>query len=72
MSPDLPADTDEAPPREIDLRAEFVESGVKEVLEELDRTLVGLQPVKTRIREIAALLLVDRARMRLGDRKSVV
>lgn len=66
MSPDLPADTDEAPPREIDLRAEFVESGVKEVLEELDRTLVGLQPVKTRIREIAALLLVDRARMRLG------
>ncbi len=66
MSPGLPADVDEAPPMEIDLRVEFVESGVKDVLEELDRTLVGLQPVKTRIREIAALLLVDRARMRLG------
>ena len=33
---------------------------------QLDRELVGLQPVKTRIREIAALLLVDRARRTLG------
>jgi probable Rubsico expression protein CbbX len=32
------------------------------VLEELDRELVGLQPVKTRIREIAALLAIDRLR----------
>ena len=29
------------------------------MLEELDRELVGLAPVKPRIREIAALLLVD-------------
>ena len=51
---------------EVDLHHDFEESGVKEVLDELDRTLVGLQPVKTRIRETAALLLVDRARMRMG------
>ena len=29
----------------------------------LDRELVGLAPVKTRIREIAALLLVEKLRM---------
>ncbi|MFL5591349.1 MAG: CbbX protein [Ktedonobacteraceae bacterium] len=38
------------------------ESQVMEVLEKLDRELVGLKSVKTRIREIAALLLVDRMR----------
>ena len=36
------------------------------MLEELDRELVGLAPVKKRIRETAALLLVERARKRLG------
>ena len=51
---------------EVDLREEYESSGVKEVLDELDRTLIGLEPVKTRIRETAALLLVDRARKQLG------
>ncbi|HUM12461.1 MAG TPA: hypothetical protein VLT82_16055 [Myxococcaceae bacterium] len=41
-------------------------SGLPAVLEQLDRELVGLQPVKTRIREIAALLLVDRVRADRG------
>ncbi len=50
----------------VDLQAEYRQSGVAEVLHELDRELVGLMPVKTRIREIAALLLVERARKRLG------
>jgi probable Rubsico expression protein CbbX len=36
------------------------------VLDSLDANLVGLLPVKTRIREIAALLLVDRVRSRFG------
>ncbi|HHQ42437.1 MAG TPA: CbbX protein [Chromatiales bacterium] len=49
----------------VDLEAEFRESNVQEVLDQLDRELVGLAPVKTRIREIAALLLVDRLRQRL-------
>jgi probable Rubsico expression protein CbbX len=50
----------------VDLRAAFEASGLGAVLEELDRTLVGLAPVKRRIREIAALLLVDRLRRDMG------
>jgi probable Rubsico expression protein CbbX len=49
----------------IDLEVEFQNSNVQEVLDKLDRELVGLKPVKTRIREIAALLLVDRVRKQL-------
>jgi probable Rubsico expression protein CbbX len=58
LSPDIPT--------AIDLREEFESSGVKDVLEELDRDLIGLAPVKKRIRETAALLLVERARRRMG------
>ncbi|MGB7903056.1 MAG: CbbX protein [Steroidobacteraceae bacterium] len=36
------------------------------VLDELDRELVGLAPVKARIRDIAALLVIDRLRMNQG------
>ena len=50
----------------IDLASSYAESGVAEVLEQLDRDLVGLSPVKTRIREIAALLLVEQARRSLN------
>lgn len=50
----------------IDLDAVYHDSGVGEVLDQLDRELVGLKPVKARIREIAALLLVDRLRGDLG------
>ena len=50
----------------VDLRREFEESGTAEVLRELDEELVGLAPVKKRIRETAALLLVDKARRELG------
>lgn len=46
----------------VDLEAELKSSNVQEVLDQLDRELIGLKPVKTRIREIAALLLVDRLR----------
>jgi probable Rubsico expression protein CbbX len=46
----------------VDLTAELEASNVQEVLDKLDRELIGLKPVKTRIREIAALLLVDRLR----------
>ncbi|MFE0759313.1 CbbX protein [Inquilinus sp. NPDC058860] len=56
-----------APPdTRIDLAREFAETRIDEVFEALDRELVGLVPVKTRIREIAALLLVERVRRRLG------
>src|SRR3989440_10023452 len=42
------------------------ESQVMEVLHQLDQELVGLKSVKTRIHEIAALLLVDKMRHSLG------
>jgi probable Rubsico expression protein CbbX len=41
-------------------------SHVGEVLDELDRDLVGLAPVKARIRDIAALLVIDRLRAQQG------
>merc|ERR1711966_213274 len=40
--------------------------GVKEILEKLDHDMVGLVPVKSRVREIAALLVVDKLRRNLG------
>jgi len=54
------------PDGELDLTTEFAKSGVDEVLKSLDTELVGLVPVKQRIREISALLLVDNARRRFG------
>ncbi|WP_320676504.1 CbbX protein [Prochlorococcus sp. MIT 1300] len=50
----------------IDLSLDYADSGVSAVLEELDAELVGLKPVKTRIKEIAALLLIDRARQHMN------
>jgi probable Rubsico expression protein CbbX len=55
-----------AVPATVDLAAEYQSSGVAEILDELDRELIGLEPVKERIRETAALLLVDRARRQMG------
>jgi len=53
-------------PTRINLAVEFAQSGVGPVLKQLDDELIGLAPVKQRIREIAALLLVDRVRQRFG------
>ena len=50
----------------MDLAEERQAVGVDEVLAELDRQLVGLVPVKTKVDEIASLLMVDRARRRFG------
>lgn len=50
----------------VDLAAARHDSGIDDVLGRLDAELVGLEPVKTRIAEIAALLLIDRMRARFG------
>jgi probable Rubsico expression protein CbbX len=50
----------------IDLRQTYDGAGIQVVLDQLDQELIGLQPVKARIREIAALLVVDKARATLG------
>jgi probable Rubsico expression protein CbbX len=52
-------------PDTVDLDAERQAAGIDAVLDQLDTELVGLVPVKTRIREIASLLLIDRLRRRL-------
>ena len=41
-------------------------AGIDDIIEQLNRQLVGLAPVKKRVEEIAALLLVDQARQRYG------
>jgi len=50
----------------VDLGAEFRASNIQQLLDELERELIGLTPIKTRIREIAALLLVARVREQRG------
>jgi probable Rubsico expression protein CbbX len=50
----------------ITLRSELDQVGVDTMLAELDRELIGLVPVKTRIREIASLLLIERVRKKMG------
>jgi probable Rubsico expression protein CbbX len=55
-----------ATPAKINLAEEFAQSGVGPVLQQIDDELIGLAPVKQRIREIAALLLVDRVRVKFG------
>jgi probable Rubsico expression protein CbbX len=50
----------------VELGAEQQAQRLARMLDEFDREFVGLAPVKTRIREIAALLLVDRLRQRYG------
>jgi probable Rubsico expression protein CbbX len=49
-----------------DLGAALTATNVGEVLDQLDRELIALVPVKTRIREIAALLLIDKLRAEVG------
>jgi probable Rubsico expression protein CbbX len=66
-----PEDEPEVAPRlaedaVVDLAGEIRGSQVFEVLEQLERELIGLVPVKTRIREVASLLLVDRMRRSYG------
>jgi probable Rubsico expression protein CbbX len=50
----------------LDLDALYRESNVRESLEMLDLELVGLAPVKSRVREIAVLLLVEKLRRSIG------
>ena len=51
---------------ELDLAHDEVGAEVARTLQKLDRELIGLASVKQRVREIASLLLVDRARERFG------
>jgi probable Rubsico expression protein CbbX len=50
----------------ISLREELEAVGIEDILTQLDLELIGLRPVKTRIREIASLLLIERVRKRMN------
>ena len=50
----------------VDIGAAHRESNLEQVLDDLDRELVGLRPVKSYIRQIASLLLVARLREKIG------
>lgn len=45
--------------------------GVQDQLDKLDKELIGLIPVKKRVKEIAALLVLDKMRRKLGFETSV-
>ena len=50
----------------VNLQEEYTKTEIAKILNLLDEELVGLAPVKARIREIAALLLIDKVRRNLG------
>lgn len=50
----------------VNLREEYENTQIQQILDQLENELIGLIPVKTRIREIAALLLIDRLRKSLN------
>ena len=50
----------------VNLQEEYAKTEIAKILNLLDEELVGLAPVKARIREIAALLLIDKLRKNLG------
>jgi probable Rubsico expression protein CbbX len=50
----------------LNLQEEYNKTDIQGVIDQLEQDLVGLAPVKARIKEIAALLLVQRLRKNLG------
>jgi probable Rubsico expression protein CbbX len=50
----------------VDLAKMRAESGIDEILADLEQELVGLATVKARVAELAALLLTDKARAQFG------
>jgi len=50
----------------VNLQEEYAKTEISKILNILNQELVGLAPVKSRIREIAALLLIDKLRQSVG------
>ncbi|MGQ0605047.1 MAG: CbbX protein [Anaerolineales bacterium] len=62
----MTADPSTVLPSLVDIDAAYRESNVQQMLDDLDRDLIGLKPIKTRIREIASMLLIARLREQAG------
>lgn len=64
---DVPhATTTDPSQTQFDLRKEAEAAGITDTLQQLDQELIGLKPVKSRVRQIASLLLIERIRQRAG------
>lgn len=63
---DHPGETPAPVPSHVDIDAAYRESNVQQILDDLERELIGLKPIKTRIREIASMLLIARLREQTG------
>jgi probable Rubsico expression protein CbbX len=51
---------------ELNIDAAYAATNIGEIFEQLDRDLIGLRPVKQKVREIAALLLIEKMRAGIG------
>jgi probable Rubsico expression protein CbbX len=63
---DALVETEAAPAAAHTVSAVLAQSQAGGVIDELDRDLIGLAPIKARIRDVAALLVIDKLRMNLG------
>ena len=52
--------------KNLNLKQVYLDTEIKKIIDILDEELVGLVPVKTRIQEISALLVIDKLRESLG------
>ena len=62
----VPDTVQATPPTEINLHQILQDAEIEPVIHQLESELIGLAPVKARIREIAAFLVVSRARAAMG------
>lgn len=55
-----------SPEKNLNLKQVYLDTQIKNIIDILNEELVGLIPVKTRIQEISALLIIDKLRKSLG------
>jgi probable Rubsico expression protein CbbX len=60
-----PASSNLSNVKSLNLKKEYEETQIQKIIDILEEELVGLVPVKQRIREIAALLVIDRLRQQV-------
>lgn len=52
--------------KRVSVKNEYEKTQIEKIIQNLESDLIGLKPVKKRIREIAALLLIDKIRKNIG------
>jgi probable Rubsico expression protein CbbX len=62
----IPFNIDLSTTKSLNLKQEYKDTQIQRVIDILEEELVGLVPVKSRIREIAALLVIDRLRKKVN------